>query len=106
MNSMDVLRPKSPQLQRRKPGERQHDRDDPEPDHDLRLGPALLLEVMMDRRHLEDALAGELERDHLHDHRDRFEHEQSADYGKNDFMLGRDRNRPQKPAKRKRTRVA
>src|SRR4029077_2560492 len=39
--------PPSPQFQGRKARERQHDRDDPEPDHDLRLGPALLLEVMM-----------------------------------------------------------
>src|SRR3954467_11512052 len=57
----------SAQLQRGEAGERQHHRDDPEPDHDLRLGPAELLEMMMDRRHLEDALAGELERDDLHD---------------------------------------
>ena len=42
--------------------ERQHDRDDPEADHDLRLGPAELLEMMMERRHAEHALAGELER--------------------------------------------
>src|SRR5882724_12681708 len=34
----------SPQLQRREAGERQHHRNDPEPDHDLRLGPAQLFE--------------------------------------------------------------
>src|SRR3954452_8237098 len=66
----------SPQLQRRKPDQRQHHRDDPEPDHDLRLGPAFLFEMMVQRRHPEDALAGQLERDHLHDHGDRFQHEQ------------------------------
>src|SRR5262249_52036387 len=55
----------SPQFQRRQAGEREHDRDDPEPDHDLRLGPALLLEMMMQRRHAEHALAGQAERDHL-----------------------------------------
>src|SRR6201996_6170972 len=70
----------SAQLQRRKPGQRQHHRDDPEPDHDLRLGPALLLEMMVQRRHPEDALAGQLERRDLHDHRDRFQHEQAADH--------------------------
>src|SRR6202035_162522 len=57
----------SPQLQRGEAGERQHHRNDPEPDHDLRFGPALLLEMMMQRRHPEHALAGELERHHLHD---------------------------------------
>src|SRR5258707_2618910 len=35
----------SSQLQRGQAGEREHDRDDPEPNHDLRLGPSLLLEV-------------------------------------------------------------
>ena len=43
------------QLQRRQPRERQHHGDDPEPDHDLRLGPAELLVVMVDRRHPEYA---------------------------------------------------
>src|SRR5262249_57724616 len=59
----------SPQLQRREAGKRKHHRDDPETDHDLRLGPAELLEMMMDRRHLEYAFSGELEGSHLHDHR-------------------------------------
>src|SRR5471030_1293373 len=68
----------SPQLQRGEAGQRQHHRNDPEPDHDLRLGPALLLEMMMQRRHPEHALAGELERRHLHDDRDRLQHEQPA----------------------------
>src|SRR5437868_5780519 len=36
----------SPQLERRQPRKREHDRDDPEPDHDLRFGPAELLEMM------------------------------------------------------------
>ena len=39
--------------------------DDPEADHDLGLAPALHLEVVMQRRHPEDALAGELERGDL-----------------------------------------
>src|SRR5580698_9367178 len=56
----------SPQLQGGEAGERQHHRNDPEADHDLRLGPTQLLEVMMDRRHLEDALSRELEGGHLH----------------------------------------
>src|SRR6202795_3663459 len=62
---------RSPQFQRREAGQRQHHRNDPEPDHDLRFGPAQLLEMMMDRRHPEHAFAGKLERHHLHDHRDR-----------------------------------
>src|SRR5262245_55429560 len=44
---------RSTQLQRGEAGERQHHRDDPEADHDLRLCPTLLLEMMMQRRHHE-----------------------------------------------------
>ena len=86
--------------------EREHDRDDPEADHDLRLGPAHLLEVMVDRRHPEHALAGELERDHLHDHRHRFEHEQPADDRQHDLVLGGDRDRAEHAAERERAGVA
>src|SRR6202795_2157586 len=56
----------SPQFQRGEAGQCQHHRDDPEPDHDLRFGSALLFEMMMQRRHPEHALAGELERHPLH----------------------------------------
>src|SRR5262245_63460103 len=64
---------RSSQLQRGQAGEREHDRDDPEADHDLRLGPAELLEVVVDRSHLEDVLAREFERDQLQDQRPGFE---------------------------------
>src|SRR6478735_1600158 len=66
-----IMAQPSPQLQRGEAGERQHHRDDPEPDHDLRLGPAELLEMVMDRRHPEDALSRHLERHNLHDDGDR-----------------------------------
>ena len=61
---------------------------------------------MMDRRHLEDALAGELERHHLHDHRNRFQHEQAADDGEHDLVLGRDRHGADHAAERERAGVA
>src|SRR5260370_3332490 len=80
----------SPQLQRGEAGQRQHHRDDPEPDHDLRLRPALLFQMLMQRRHPEHALAGELERHHLHDHRDRFQREHAADHGQHDLVFNRD----------------
>src|SRR6185295_8750018 len=44
-NEVTGIKP-SPQLQRGEVGERQHYGDDPEPDHDLRFGPAFLLEMM------------------------------------------------------------
>src|SRR5436190_20084652 len=92
----------SPQLQRGQSREREHDRNDPETDHDLRLGPAELLEMVVDGRHAEHALAGELERDHLHDHRHCLEHEQSAHDAEHDLVLGRDRDCPQHAAERER----
>src|ERR1700726_2055606 len=48
-----------PQFQGRQPGQRQHDCNDPEADDNLRLGPAELLKMVMDRCHLENALAGQ-----------------------------------------------
>src|SRR5580658_8266160 len=96
----------SPQLQRRKTGQRQHHRDDPEPDDDLRFGPAQLLEMVMQRRHPEDSLAGELERDHLHDHRDRLQHEQTADHRQHDLVFDRNCDRAEHTAERQRSGVA
>ena len=52
---------RSPQLQRREAGHRQDRGDDPEADDDGGLRPALLLEMMVQRRHAEDAPAGPLE---------------------------------------------
>src|ERR1700684_1279517 len=63
---------KLPQFQGREARQRQHDRHDTEADDDLRLSPAELLEMMMDRRHPEHAFASELVRHHLHDDRHRF----------------------------------
>src|SRR5690242_14477765 len=96
----------SSQLERRQPDKGENDCDDPEPDHDLRLGPAELLEMVMDRRHLEHAFAGELEREHLHDHRDRFEDEQSADHRQHDLVLGGDRHGAEQAAERERAGIA
>src|SRR3954471_11312806 len=67
-----------PQLQGRETDQGEDRCDDPEADHDRRLGPALLLEMMMQRRHHEDAAPGQLERRDLDDHRHGLEHEQPA----------------------------
>src|SRR5208282_4357980 len=97
---------KLPQLQGREPGQREHDRDNPETNNDLRLGPAELLEMVVDRRHLEDALSGQLERHHLDDDGDRLEHEQAADDGEHDLVLGGDRNGADHAAERQRAGIA
>src|SRR5581483_11868560 len=56
---------RSPQLQRRQAEHRQDRGDDPEAEHDGRFGPPLLLEMMVQRRHAEDALAGPFVGQHL-----------------------------------------
>src|ERR1700689_2518363 len=80
----------SPQLQRGEAGDRQDRGDDPEADDDGRLLPALLFEMVVERRHAEHALAGEFEARHLHDHRHGLEHEQPADDRQHEFVLGDD----------------
>src|SRR5262249_29825038 len=65
----------SPQLQGGETDQRQDRGDDPEPDHDRRLLPPFLLEVMVQRRHAEHAPAGELERADLNDDRARLQNE-------------------------------
>ena len=66
--------------------------------------PALLLEMMVQRRHAEDALAGQLERGDLDDHRDRLEHEQAADDRQHELVLGDDRDRAERAADRRASR--
>src|SRR3954468_5345582 len=53
------------QLQRRQCKQREDQRSDPEPHDDLRLRPAQQLEMMVQRRHLENALLPRLIRGHL-----------------------------------------
>src|SRR5882762_10220395 len=69
---------RSPQLQGGEAGHRQDGGDDPETEDDGGLGPALLFEVMVQRRHAEDAAPGPFEGQDLDDHRDGLEHKQAA----------------------------
>src|SRR5690606_26246169 len=95
-----------PQLQAGKPDQRQDHGDDPEADHHLAFGPAKLLEMVMDRRHQEDAAAGHLEETDLDDDRQRFHDEQAADNGEHDFVLGGDRDGTDQAAHGERAGVA
>ena len=54
----------------------------------------------MDRRHAEDAPAGELERRHLRDDRKRFHHEEAAHDEQNDFLPHDHGDRPERGAER------
>src|ERR1051326_378573 len=68
----------SPQLQRGETEQGKDHRHDQEPGDDLGLAPPDQLEVVVERRHLEDALAGELERGHLNDDRQSLENPDAA----------------------------
>src|SRR5216684_5406020 len=97
---------RSPQLQGGEAGHRQDGGDDPEAEDDRRLGPALLLEMVMQRRHAEDAAAGPAIGQDLDDHRHGLEDEQTADDGQHDLVLGDDGDRAQGAADGERPGVA
>src|SRR5690606_35307191 len=88
MKGRAIILSPSPQLERRKPDQRQYDGDDPETNDDGWLLPALLLVVVMQRRHAEDALSGQLVGKDLDDDGDRLEHEEAANDPKDDLVLG------------------
>src|SRR4029453_17248066 len=69
----------SPQLQGGETGHRQDGGDDPEAKDDGGLGPALLLEMMVQRRQAKDTPPGQLEGQDRHDDRHRLEHEQGTE---------------------------
>src|SRR6266550_6814343 len=96
----------SPQFQRRQAEQRKDDGQDHEPRNHLRLAPSDQLEMVMDGRHLEDALAGELEGGDLDDHRQRFDDEDAADDRQEQLLLDQDRDRAECAAERQRSHIA
>src|ERR1039458_1083536 len=81
LTSIDAFLPWSgpyfnlPQFQRGECKQCEDQRADPEAHNHLRLRPAKLLKVMVQRRHEKDALATQFERTHLQNHRERFQQE-------------------------------
>src|SRR5687767_4755198 len=96
----------SPQLQRRQAEQREDHRHDEKAGDDLRLAPSNQLEVVVDGRHLEDAIARELERGDLDDHRERLDDEHAAHNRQQQFLLDEDGDRAQGAAERQRADVA
>src|SRR3954465_5340661 len=96
----------SPELEGAEAREGKHEADDPEADHDRRLGPAEMLEMVVDRRHQEDALAGALVDNDLDHDRQRPDPEQTADDRQHELMVGGDRDRAERSAKREAAGVA
>src|SRR5262245_49561141 len=88
----------SPQLQRCQTEQRKDDRRDQKACDDLGLAPSDQFEVVMQRRHLEHPLAGQLEGGDLDDHRQAFEHEDAADDRQQQFLLDEDRHGAERAA--------
>src|SRR5215218_5597986 len=80
--------------------------DDPEPDDDGDLLPAEQLEVVLERRHPEDPLAGQLERANLQDDRQGDQDEQAADDEQQDLGAAGDRQPGERAAEGQRAGVA
>src|SRR5512146_656210 len=98
--------PISPHLQGGQAHQHQDHGDDPETHDDAWLGPALELEMVMQRRHAEDALTGELERAHLQNHRYRLCYE-NATHDEQHYLLAHDhRERAERGAESQRAHVA
>ena len=78
---------------------RQQHRDHPEPHDDLLFGPAAFVEVVVDRRDLEDAFAvAQLERADLQDHGEHLEEEHPADDEQQELLPSDDREVAERPA--------
>src|SRR5262245_51512217 len=82
----------SSEFQRGEAEEREDDRENHEPRDDLRLAPADELEVVMERRHPENALPRRLERRDLDHDRRGFDHEDAADNHQYEFLLDEQSN--------------
>src|SRR5262245_2276223 len=95
-----------PQLQGRETQELEDDRESPQPYDDLRLAPPALLEVVVDRRHPENALAPRLVRGDLHDDGERLGDEQPADDDEEELLLDQDRDRAERTPESHRADVA
>src|SRR3569623_1963360 len=94
------------QLERGQADQGQERGHDPEADHDGRLGPAQLLEMVVDRGHQEHPLLGQLVVADLDHHRERLDHEEAADDAQHDLVLGADRAGAERAAQSQRTGVA
>src|SRR5215469_13867822 len=95
-----------PQFQSRQRKQCKHQGGNPEADDHLRLAPAQQFEMVMNRRHAENALAPQLERTHLQNDRERFQDKYSADEEKQDLLLDDDGDGPKGAPQRQRADVS
>src|ERR1700720_2407025 len=82
-----LFRASSAQFQSRQRKQRKHQRRNPEPHNHFALAPSQQFEMVMNRSHAENAFPAHLERPHLQNHRERFQHEHPADKHQQHFLL-------------------
>src|SRR5882762_3850069 len=75
------------QFQRGQRKQRKYQRRNPEAHNDFRLRPAQQFEMMVNRRHLENAFLAQLVGTNLQDHRKRLDNENTADERQQQFLL-------------------
>src|SRR6267143_1084726 len=95
-----------PQLQRRQRKQRKNQRGDPKPHDHFRFAPTEQFEMVMDGRHPENALAAQLERAHLQNHRNGFQHKNAANEEQQNLLLDDDRDHAERPAQRERPHIS
>src|SRR5260221_10936374 len=98
--------PPSPQFQSRQREQRKHQRRNPKPYNHLALAPSQQFEMVVNRRHAKNSFPAQLERPHLQNHRERFQHEHSANKHQQHFLLDDHRNSSQRAAQRQRPHIA
>src|SRR5690348_16526398 len=81
-----LRRPMSARLEAGEADQDKYARDNPEAHDHPRLRPALEFEVVVDRRHAEHALAGQLETGDLDHHRKGFDDEDAAHHHQDEFL--------------------
>src|SRR6266849_3853958 len=112
-NGFGIYLPKSlnrnaslPQLQRRQRKQRKNQRGDPKPHDHFRFAPTQQFEMVMDGRHAEDALTAQLERAHLQNHRNGFQHKNAANEEQQNLLLDDYSDHAERPAQRERTHIS
>src|SRR6266446_4066105 len=95
-----------PQFQRRQREQREYQCCDPEAHDHFRFAPAHQFEMVMDRRHAKDALAPQLERPHLQNHGERFNHKNPADKKEQNLLLDNYGDGSERSPQRQRAHIA
>src|ERR1043166_2319931 len=99
-------RSKLAQFQSSERKQREHQRGDPKSDDDFGFAPSFQLEVMVQRRHLENPFAAQLKTRDLQDYRDSLGDKHASNREEQQFLLDDDSDRSDSAAQRERAHIA